>query len=171
MELIADALLIAGAAGAALYCRALGARLNRLKDLDSGLGAAIAALSRQVDDLRGSLEAAKDMGGDQKRELAQLAARAESAAGRLELLLASLHEGGGRRQAAPKGGRSRLFDDDDDDPDAAPTRRGPALGAAAEQNPFVGDAEDERAEALRLAERDALDVGRRARAAGSEGAA
>ncbi len=99
MELIADALLIAGAAGAALYCRALGQRLNRLKDLDSGLGAAIAALSRQVDDLRAQLASAKSMTGDQTRELVQLTARAEMAAGRLELLLASLHEGGRRKPA------------------------------------------------------------------------
>ena len=175
MELIADALLIAGAAGAALYCRALGARLNRLKDLDSGLGAAIAALSRQVDDLRASLEAAKDMGGDQKRELAQLAARAESAAGRLELLLASLHEGGGRKSAAPAGRRSRLFDEEEEE-EASPaaqrtsSRRGPALGPASEPDPFSNDADDERADALRLAERDALELGRRARAAGSGGA-
>jgi chromosome segregation ATPase len=97
MEMIADGLLIAGALGAALYCRALGQRLNRLKDLDSGLGAAIAALSRQVDELREQLASARSMTGDQTRELVQLTARAEMAAGRLELLLASLHEGGGRK--------------------------------------------------------------------------
>lgn len=88
MEMIADALLIAGAAGAALYCRALSRRLSQLRDLDSGLGAAIAALSRQVDELRASLESAKTVSGDQSREMVQLTARAEMAAGRLELLLA-----------------------------------------------------------------------------------
>jgi len=56
MELIADALLIAGAVGAALYCRTLAQRLGALSSLDTGLGAAIAALSRQVDELRASLE-------------------------------------------------------------------------------------------------------------------
>jgi hypothetical protein len=97
MELIADALLIAGALGAAFYCRTLARRLGALKDLDSGLGAAIAALSRQVDEMRASLDAAKSVSGDQTREVAQLTARAEMAAGRLELLLASLHEGERRR--------------------------------------------------------------------------
>jgi hypothetical protein len=102
MELIADALLIAGAAGAAIYCRTLARRLGALKDLDSGLGAAIAALSRQVDEMRVSLDAAKNVSGDQTREMAQLTARAEMAAGRLELLLASLHENGRRRPVEPR---------------------------------------------------------------------
>lgn len=106
MELIADALLIAGAAGAAIYCRTLAKRLGALKDLDSGLGAAIAALSRQVDDLRSSLEAAKMVSGDQTREMAQLTARAEMAAGRLELLLASLHENGRSRPVQPRPARA-----------------------------------------------------------------
>lgn len=97
MELIADALLIAGAAGAALYCRVLAQRLTALQNLDSGLGAAIAALSRQVDGMRASLEAAKSLSGDQTRNISQLTARAEMAAGRLELLLAALHENGDRR--------------------------------------------------------------------------
>lgn len=97
MELIADALLIAGAAGAALYCRVLARRLTALKDLDSGLGAAIAAMSRQVDDMRASLAAAKVVTGDQHRNISQMTARAEMAAGRLELLLAALHENGRQR--------------------------------------------------------------------------
>jgi hypothetical protein len=97
MELIADALLIAGALGAAFYCRTLARRLTALRDMDSGLGAAIAALSRQVDEMRVSLDAAKSLTGDQTREITQLVARAEMAAGRLELLLASLHEGERRK--------------------------------------------------------------------------
>ena len=122
MELIADALLIAGALGAALYCRALGGRLAKLRDLDSGLGAAIAALSRQVDELRASLETVKDVSGGQTRELAQLAARAEMAAGRLELLLASLHEGGRRKPDAEARRRARWPDGDEEagDPAEAP---------------------------------------------------
>lgn len=107
MELIADALLIAGALGAAVYCRTLSRRLGALKDLDSGLGAAIAALSRQVDEMRASLEAAKSVSGDQSREVAQLTARAEMAAGRLELLLASLHEGGQRRPVGVQAAAAR----------------------------------------------------------------
>jgi septal ring factor EnvC (AmiA/AmiB activator) len=97
MEFIADALLIAGASGAAVYCMVLSRRLRALKGLDSGLGAAIATLSRQVDEMKGSLDAAKAVTGDQHRNLTQLTARAEMAAGRLELLLAALHENGRER--------------------------------------------------------------------------
>lgn len=97
MDMIADALLIAGAAGAAMYCRVLANRLNALKNLDTGLGAAIATLSRQVDEMRISLETAKSASGDQTRALTQLTARGEMAAGRLELLLAALHENGRRK--------------------------------------------------------------------------
>jgi hypothetical protein len=119
MELIADALLIAGAVGAAIYCRALARRLGALRDMDSGLGAAIAALSRQVDEMRNSLEAAKSISGDQTREIGQLTARAEMAAGRLELLLASLHEGGERRSV---GRQSTVRRAERDEP---PVHRGP----------------------------------------------
>jgi hypothetical protein len=97
MEMIADALLIAGAGAAALYCRVLAGRLQALKNLDSGLGAAIAGLSRQVDEMKVSLDAAKAVSGDQSRSLSQLTSRAEMAAGRLELLLAALHENGRQR--------------------------------------------------------------------------
>lgn len=107
MELIADVLLIAGALGAALYCRTLAQRLGALSSLDSGLGAAIAALSRQVDELRASLDQAKSVSGDQAREVSQLTARAEVAAGRLELLLASLHEGEGRQPLGARAARAR----------------------------------------------------------------
>ncbi|TVQ55101.1 MAG: hypothetical protein EA355_10605 [Rhodobacteraceae bacterium] len=119
MDLIADVLLIAGAVGAAFYCRTLSRRLGALKDLDSGLGAAIAALSRQVDELRASLDAAKAVSGDQTRDLAQLAARAEMAAGRLEMLLASLHENGKRRPVSPPPRRSIFDEDEDEDEDEA----------------------------------------------------
>jgi hypothetical protein len=107
MELIADVLLIAGAIGAAVYCRTLGRRLGALASLDSGVGAAIAALSRQVDELRASVETARNASGDQARETAQLTARAEMAAGRLELLLASLHEGEGRRPLGTRAAKAR----------------------------------------------------------------
>jgi hypothetical protein len=139
MELIADALLIAGALGAALYCRTLAQRLGALSSLDSGLGAAIAALSRQVDELRVSLDQAKSVSGDQAREVSQLTARAEVAAGRLELLLASLHEGEGRQPLGARTARARApqarrgwmdaaddGEDDGDDARAAPSARGEA---------------------------------------------
>lgn len=117
MEFIADALLIAGAAGAIVYCRVLATRLSALKDLDSGLGATITALSRQVDELRKSLESAKTVSGDQMRAVSQLTARAEMAAGRLELLLASLHENGRERAVTSTAARRAAAARPADDPE------------------------------------------------------
>ncbi len=122
MEFIADALLIAGAAGAIIYCRVLANRLSALKDLDSGLGATITALSRQVDELRKSLDSAKTVSGDQMRVVSQLTARAEMAAGRLELLLASLHENGRERavtKTAERRAAAAARADDESEPDDA----------------------------------------------------
>ena len=126
MEFIADALLIAGATGAGVYCMVLSKRLRALKDLDSGLGAAIATLSRQVDDMRSSLESAKALTGDQNRSLSQLTARAEMAAGRLELLLAALHENGRKRPLNV----ARDEEADDAREPAAPAERPAAAEAA-----------------------------------------
>lgn len=131
MELISDALLIVGAVGAAAYCRALSKRVGALKDLDSGLGAAIAALSRQVDDLRASLDTVKSVSGDQTKEISHLTARAEMAAGRLELLLASLHENGSRRPVKKTRATARSLWAEDDETDGEDERRGRAAAAAA----------------------------------------
>ena len=135
MEFIADALLIAGATGAGAYCMVLSKRLRALKDLDSGLGAAIATLSRQVDDMRSSLESAKALTGDQNRSLSQLTARAEMAAGRLELLLAALHENGRKRPLNVARG-----DDEDDEtrePAAAPAARPAPAATESAVKPFA----------------------------------
>ena len=93
MELIADGLLIAGAFAAGFYCWMLSRRLRALKSLDSGLGKSIATLSGQIEDIKGSLEEVRAASADKHRELAETSARAEMVAGRLELLLASIHEG------------------------------------------------------------------------------
>lgn len=92
MELISDALLLAGTATAAFYCYVLAKRVRGLTDLDAGLGGAITALSRQVDDMTASVHVAKHATGASAKELIEMTARAEIAAGRLELLLATLHE-------------------------------------------------------------------------------
>lgn len=92
MELIADGLLLAGTAAAAFYCYILARRVRGLTNLDAGLGGAITALSRQVEDMRVSVDAAKQVSGSSAKELVAMTARAEIAAGRLELLLATLHE-------------------------------------------------------------------------------
>ncbi|MEM9429763.1 MAG: hypothetical protein AAGA32_09735 [Pseudomonadota bacterium] len=89
MELIADGLLIAAAATAALYCWVLSRRLNALKSLDSGLGGAIASLSRQVDETRASLSEVKTASREQSRDLRSLTDRAEVATKKLEEALAA----------------------------------------------------------------------------------
>lgn len=92
MELIANILLIAGVFAAAFYCRALAGRVRKLKELDNGLGAAIAALSRQVDEMRTALAVTKEFSSSAVANLGESTARAEIAAGRLELLLAKVVE-------------------------------------------------------------------------------
>lgn len=97
MALIADGLLIAAAIAAAFYCHVLALRLRRLRDMDGGVGAAIAALSGQVEEMRAALAAARAVSGESARALSETTARAEIAAGRLELLLAALHDRDGAR--------------------------------------------------------------------------
>jgi hypothetical protein len=92
MELIADILLIAGAFGSGLYCYVLGLRLKQFTTLETGMGGAIAVLSAQVDDMTRALEAARTSASGSVTSLDALAVRAEVAARRLELLLASLHD-------------------------------------------------------------------------------
>lgn len=92
MDVIADILLIAGAAGAALYCIVLSRRLSRLTNLEQGVGGAIATLSSKVDHMNKSLEAARRATSKSSSSLANLTDKAEGVAGRLELLVASMHD-------------------------------------------------------------------------------
>lgn len=92
MELIADILLIAGALGAGLYCVVLSRRLSKFTDLEKGVGGAIAVLSKQVDDMTDALEVARKATTSSASSLGSLTGRAEGAAQRLELLVASLHD-------------------------------------------------------------------------------
>ena len=91
MEFIADGLIVFSALVAALYCYILSRRLSALRDLDQGLGGAIAGLSARVEQTKVSLADTKATTTDLTRELSAVTARAEIAAGRLELLLATLH--------------------------------------------------------------------------------
>ncbi len=91
MELLADGLFILAGFGAAFYCLILSRRIRRLSNLDSGLGAAIAGLSTQVEEMRRTLDSARSISGKTQKELTQMTARAEIAAGRLELLLVAVH--------------------------------------------------------------------------------
>lgn len=92
MELIADILLAAGALGAGFYCFVLARRLARFTDLESGMGGAVAVLSAQVEDLRKTLSDAQNAAGHSSESLTQVTSRAEDAARRLELLVASMHD-------------------------------------------------------------------------------
>lgn len=92
MQLIADILLAAGALGAAFYCFVLSRRLRAFHDLEGGMGSAVAVLSAQVDDMRKTLSAAQTSAGASSASLTQVTERAEDAARRLELLVASLHD-------------------------------------------------------------------------------
>ena len=88
MELIADGLLIAGALAAAFYCWVLSVRVRGLKDLDQGLGAAIAGLSNQVTEMRTALKTTQSSAGASADHLRQSTEAAEAAAERLAALLA-----------------------------------------------------------------------------------
>lgn len=92
MLVIADVLLILGTVAVAVYCQILTRRLRRFSELESGMGGAIAVLSAQVDDLTRTLEVARATAGGSAARLEQQADRAEAAAARLDLLLATLHD-------------------------------------------------------------------------------
>lgn len=92
MEMIADILLVAGAFGAGFYCFVLARRLTRFNDLENGVGGAVAVLSAQVDDLTRMLAAAQATATDSSQSLNALTERAEDAARKLELLVASMHD-------------------------------------------------------------------------------
>lgn len=107
MVMIADALLVAGALGAGLYCFVLSHRLRRFNDLEKGVGGAVAVLSAQVDDLTKTLTAAQKTAKASVGQLDDVSTRAEAARERLELLVASLHDI--PRTVPPKSGDSPFF--------------------------------------------------------------
>jgi hypothetical protein len=92
MELIADFLLAAGAFGAAVYCYILSMRLRKFTTLETGMGGAIAVLSAQVDDMTRALERARGAATGSASSLESLTLRAETVAGKLEILVASMHD-------------------------------------------------------------------------------
>ncbi len=92
MELIADILLVAGALGAGLYCFVLSRRLKRFTDLEKGVGGAVSVLSSQAEELRKSLDNARQASDESGTALQVLTERAETVAQRLELMMASMHD-------------------------------------------------------------------------------
>jgi hypothetical protein len=98
---MADVLMAAGTMGAGLYCLVLSRRLRRFTDLEKGVGGAVAVLSAQVDDLTRALARAESQGRQSVGTLTIANDRAEAAARRIELLLASLHDLPGAAPTAP----------------------------------------------------------------------
>ena len=125
MTLISDILMSLGAFGSAVYCFVLSARLKKFTTLESGLGSAIAVLSAQVDDMTKALDRARSAATGSASSLDGLTTRAEAAAQRIELLLASLHDlpEPGRVAAAPED------TDEEDDRKLRFVRRRTARGA------------------------------------------
>ncbi|MGB3177424.1 MAG: hypothetical protein WBC68_13890 [Albidovulum sp.] len=92
MELISDIFLGAGAVGAGIYCLVLSRRLKAFNQLENGMGGAIAVLSAQVDDMTKVLDSAQVTAGASAANLREMTERAEAAAAKLELMLATLHD-------------------------------------------------------------------------------
>ena len=92
MGFVADIILLAAALGATFYCIVLSRRLSRFTDLEKGVGGAIATLSKQVDDMTRTLKSAQGAATASATSLGALTVRAEDAAKRLELLVASMHD-------------------------------------------------------------------------------
>lgn len=92
MTLIADVLLVAAALAATLYCYVLSRRLTRFTNLENGVGGAVAVLSVQVDEMTKALGTAQKTARGSADSLEKLTERAETAASRIELILASMHD-------------------------------------------------------------------------------
>lgn len=92
MGFLADVLLISAACGTGIYCFVLARRLNRFTNLEGGIGAGVAVLSQQVDELAKTLQAVQANAHNGSETLVTLTKNAESAANRLELLVAAMHD-------------------------------------------------------------------------------
>ncbi len=90
MRLIADILMLGGLAAATVFLAVLAQRLKRLARLDTGMGAAIISLSRQVDELEAALARMHAAAEGSAADLTAATARAEVAQRRLEILLSVL---------------------------------------------------------------------------------
>lgn len=101
MDVIMDGLLIAAALFAGTFCWVLSRRVRALKSLDSGLGAAIVTLTRQIELARGTLDEARSSARETRQDLAQLTARADAASAQLRLLLMAVERRPGAEAALP----------------------------------------------------------------------
>ncbi|PZQ50410.1 MAG: hypothetical protein DI556_07595 [Rhodovulum sulfidophilum] len=101
MALMTDGLLLAATLFAGAYCWVLARRVDALRDLDRGLGGAIVRLTRQIELARATLDEARASTREGRQDLAQLSARAETAAGQLRLLLAAVNDPNADAARAP----------------------------------------------------------------------
>ena len=139
LSYLADLLMIAASAGAAIYCLILSRRLSRLTGFDSGIGGAIAVLSVQVDEMKTALAAAKAGSDGAGADLRNLVGQAREISAELELMIAACHDfaeqalvvqtgngtGGGAEHAAATDGTAP----DSGDADLAPmTEAAPVFG-------------------------------------------
>ncbi len=92
MGFLSDVLLLSAALLSALYCWVLARRLKKLNNMDNDLGAAIAALSAQVEEMRMALADVAQSADSRVEMLQSVTSQANRAADRLELTLAALHE-------------------------------------------------------------------------------
>ena len=92
MDATADIVLLIATIGACLYCVILSKRLNKFTNLEKGVGGAIALLSVQVEDMTKTLRLAQTAASTSTDSLSELTGRAEAAAQRLELFVASMHD-------------------------------------------------------------------------------
>ncbi|HMQ95089.1 hypothetical protein, partial [Amaricoccus sp.] len=87
-----NGLLLAASLFAGGYCWVLARRVHELKSLDRGLGGAIVTLTRQIELARGTLEEARAATRENKQDLTQLIARADSATAQLKSVLAAARD-------------------------------------------------------------------------------
>ena len=92
MELIADILLAAAAIGASIYCLVLSRRLRDFKNLETGIGGAVAVLSSQVEELQNTLAQSKNSAKASADTLTELSSRAEETSKKLEIQIAALND-------------------------------------------------------------------------------
>jgi len=92
LSLFADCLMIAASAGAGVYCLVLSRRLSRLTSFDTGIGAAIAVLSAQVEEMKTALTKAKEGSDGASTQLGELVRQARDISAELELMIAACHD-------------------------------------------------------------------------------
>jgi hypothetical protein len=88
----ADLVLVAASLGAAGYCLVLSRRLNRLGSFDKGIGAAIAVLSTQVEEMKSALGEAKAGSDGAGQQLGDLVRQAREISAELEMMIAACHD-------------------------------------------------------------------------------